>query len=41
VADARDFYRDVWFHRNTAAFRKRVLDGLDENGIRTCPVYAV
>jgi hypothetical protein len=41
MAGVLDFYRDVWFHRNTVAFRHDVLGRLDENGIRRCPVYEI
>jgi hypothetical protein len=41
LAAGADFYRDIWFHPQTAAFRKKLLAGVDENAIRRCPVHEV
>ena len=36
-----DFINDCWFHEKTVKFRNLLLDNLDENKCRQCPVYKI
>lgn len=41
VLEANDFVKDVWMHPRTVAFREALINNVDGNKCRNCPVHCV
>ena len=41
IASCTDFLQDVWYNKKTEQFRNGLCGNLDENGLRSCPLYEI
>lgn len=41
MIESEDFMKDVWYGDKTKHFRETLLGNLDENGVRSCPLYKI